>query len=192
MGLLCLQGLFFTSTSRPRSVPASPSPSGATEGCASRAPGGAPTLAASTCARRAGASCTREAPSGIASLLRGSGVGCCPPPSPSVELQPWRRPSEPPHPATGRERRRVQSGKSTDWSKQELQQVTVRTSLSPLLSLFPSDPPKCNSTSLPTPREPPQVHLTCAARARGGGCTMFALEIKASQRIWIRTFKTRA
>lgn len=48
---------------------------------------GAATSAASTCARRARTSCGGEEPAGIASRLRGSGLGCCPSPSLSVEWQ---------------------------------------------------------------------------------------------------------
>ena len=70
--------------------------------------------------------------------------------------------------------------------------MTVQTSLFLLRSLFPSFRPKCKGTSFKIPGEPPQVRLTCASRVRVSGCAMFALKVKASQRIMIRTFKTRA
>lgn len=169
-------GTFFTSTSLAKVCPRVP-PSRAT-GCASRAPGGAPTFGCVHVRERcrAGASCTREAPAGIASLLRGSGVGCCPPPSPSVELQPWRRPSEPPHPATAGAPPRPVREVHADWSKQELQQVTVRTSLSPLLSLFPSDPP--NVTALHSRHRASLPSALDMRRGRVGVDVVFALEIK--------------
>ena len=50
----------------------------------------------------------------IASRLRGSGLGCCPPPSVPAEWQPCRPRSQPPDPAALRELRRVRPGKSGD------------------------------------------------------------------------------
>lgn len=92
-----------------------------------RAPGGAPTLAASRSrAPRQGLLHTGSA--AVRPCCAAAALGAAPPPSPFVELQPWRRPSEPRGYWQGAPPRPVR--KSTDWSKQELQQVTVRTSLS--------------------------------------------------------------
>lgn len=127
---------------------------------------------------------------GTASRLRGSGPGCCPPPSlPLVATVPA---AELPAPGRSRGAPAVQPGQSGDGWKPERQQLTVGRN-SPLLlrSLFPSVRPKSEGTSPVIPASLPPGAVTCAARARVGACAVFALEIKTSQRIMVRTFKTR-
>lgn len=145
---------------------------------------GAATSVASTCARRGRTPAEGKSPRGLRPGCAAAALG-------AARLRPFplngnsdcRRARLHTRPLAGSSGR-VYSGKYRDGWQRECQQLTVRTTVSLLCSLFPSARPNCKGISPVQPK--------CGDMCGAGACAMFVLEIKASRRITIRTFKTRA